>query len=187
MNKFSEKPMEATLHQKLGKLRPDPLRVASRRAEIAYLEAQVAHLREQQRRAQEHLKVLSEEQTEQMQTLRTDRARLAALDVLAQEAGGHIPDPVAEDERRKLRVRLEERPVSLAAALESDIKRLDAEAQELDERVALSKHQLAEEEEIQNQFNQERLDMAVDAVRKGVASPRDQQLVTEAKAWPEQR
>jgi hypothetical protein len=187
MDKFRERPMEASLHRRLGRLRPDPLTLASRRAEIAYLEVQVAHTREQQRRAQEHLTVLAEEQTEQVEALRADRARLAGLNALAQAAGGRIPDQAAEEERRKLRVRLEERPASLAAALQADLERLDVEAKELSEKVAFSKRQLAEDEAIQAQFDQERLEMAVDAVRKGVATPRDQQIVTEAKAWPEQR
>ncbi len=187
MNEFQEKPMEATLHRRLGRVSPDPLSLASRRAEIAYLEAQVAHIREQQRRAQEHLTVLAEEQTEQVEALRTDRARLAALDALAQAAGGHIPDREAEEERRKLRVRLEERPASLAAALQADLERLDAEAKQLGDKVVFSKRRLADEEEVKRQFDQERLEMAVDAVRKGVASARDEQIVSEAGAWPDKR
>lgn len=131
--------------------------------------------------------MLAEEQTDQMEALRADRARLAALNALAQAAGGHIPDPAAEEERRKLRVRLEERPASLAAALQGDLERLDSEAKELTEKVESAKRALAKEEEVKKQFDQEYLEGALDRMHRGIASPGDIQMVSEANAWPDKR
>ena len=185
MRQYRETPMEPTLSRRLGVSRPDSIRLASRRADIAYQEAQVEHLKEQQRLAREHLKALAHDQKQQVEAVRADRARLVALDVMAREAGGHIPDAAMEEERRKLRVRLEERPASLAAALEADIARIDGEVQELTAKTAFNREQLAQDEDLVRQFDEEALEVAVDRVRTGVASPREQQLVTEAGRWPE--
>ena len=59
MNQHREIPMEPTLSRRLGVARPDPVRLASKSAEIAHLVAQVAHLQEQKRNAREHFAVLS--------------------------------------------------------------------------------------------------------------------------------
>lgn len=185
MSQYRETPMEPTLSRRLGVPRPDPIRLASQRADIAYQEAQIEHLKEQQRCAREHLTVLAAEEKQQVETVRADRARLAALNVMAREAGGHIPDAALEEERRKLRVRLEERPASLAAALEADVERIDREVKELTDAVASSKRDLAKQEDLARQFAEEALEVAVDRVRKGVASPAEEQLVTKAGRWPE--
>jgi len=185
MRQYREIPMEPTLSRRLGVPRPDPLKLASKRAEIAYLEAQIAHLHEQERNAREHLAVLAEQQTEQVEAMRADRARLAALEAMARAGGGHVPDAGMEEERRKLRVRLEERPASLAAALEADLERIGREVTELTDTVAFNKRGLAKQEELTRQFDEEALEVAIDRVRKGVASAAEEQLVIKAGRWPE--
>jgi len=185
MNQYRETPMEPTLSRRLGVPRPDPVRLASRRAEIAHLEAQIAHLHEQERNAREHLAVLAEQETEQVEAVRADRARLAAFDVMARVGGGQVPDAALEEERRRLRVRLEERPASLAAALEADLERIGREVTELTDTVASGKRDLTKQEDLARQFDEEALEVAIDRVRKGVASPAEQQLVTKAGRWPE--
>jgi hypothetical protein len=182
---YQEIPLEPTLSRRLGVSRPDPIRLASQRADLAYQEAHIEHLKEQQRLAKEHLTALAREQSQQVEAVRTDRARLAGLDILAREAGGQIPDPEAEEERRRLRVRLEERPASLAAALEADVARLDGEVKQLTGAVASGRQQLAKEEDLARRFAEEELEVAVDHVRKGVATVPQQMLVSKAGRWPE--
>ena len=185
MRQYRETPMEPTLSRRLGVSRPDPIRLASRRADIAYQEAQIEQLKEQQRLAREHLQALSNEQKQQVEAVRADRARLAALDIMAREAGGHIPDAAEEEERHKLRVRLEERPRSLTAALEADLARLAQEERDLDYQIGMNRKQLVEQEDLARQFAEEELEVAIDHVRKGVATARQEQIVTKAGRWPE--
>jgi hypothetical protein len=82
-------------------------------------------------------------------------------------------------------VRLEERPASLAAALEADVARLDGEVKQLTGNVASGRQQLAKEEDLARRFAEEELEVAIDHVRKGVATVPQQLLVSKAGRWPE--
>ena len=163
----------------------EPMLMASRRAEIHYQEAMLAANQEQQQRAREHLAALTKENADQAESLRADHARLAALDALARAGEGSIPDPELQEERRTLRVRLEERPRTLTAALQADVQRLESEAKEMTYNLEQNKHRLAEGEAIRNQSEEERIQDVLYKARHGMASPAEIQYVESIGRWPD--
>ncbi len=162
----------------------DPMEMAGRRFELHFQEASLIANEEQQRRAREHLAALSKEKAEQAESLRADHARLAALDALARAGEGSIPDPELQEERRKLRVRLEERPATLAAALQADLKRLEQDAKELTRLIEHNKRGLAEGEAIRERFEEDRLQELLRKARHGMANPTELEYLRKIGRWP---
>jgi len=162
----------------------DPMEMAGRRFELHFQEASLVANEEQQRRAREHLAALSKEKAEQAESLRADQARLAALDALARAGEGSIPDPELQEERRKLRVRLEERPATLAAALQADLKRLEQEAKELARLIEGNKRGIEEGEAIRARFEEDRLQDLLRKARHGTATDTELGYLRKIGRWP---
>jgi hypothetical protein len=163
----------------------DPMEMAGRRFELHFQEASLVANQEQQRRAREHMAVLAKEKADQAESVRADHARLAALDALARAGEGAVPDAELEAERRKLRVRLEERPTTLTAALQADLQRLEEEAKELTERIERNKRGIAEGEAIRKRYEEDRLQELLYKARHGTAAPAEIQYLTKIGRWPQ--